>query len=42
MNQQRLNHLMIASIYQESLDAMDLTSIANDFVSGKEHIFGKF
>ena len=23
MNQQRLNHLMIASIYKESLDAMD-------------------
>ena len=45
MNQQRLNHLMIASIYKESLDAMDLTSIANDFVSGNEHrlrIFGKF
>ena len=45
MNQQRLNHLMIATIYKESLDAMDLTSIANDFVSGNEHrlrIFGKF
>ena len=42
MNQQRLNHL---SIYKESLDAMNLTSIANDFVSGNEHrlrIFGKF
>ena len=38
MNQQRLNHLMIASIYKESLDVMDLTSIANDFVSGNEHI----
>ena len=24
VNQQRLNHLMIASIYKESLDAMDL------------------
>ena len=45
MNQQRLNHFMIASIYKESLDDMDLTSIANDFVSGNEHrshIFGKF
>ena len=45
MNQQWLNHLMIASIYKESLDAMDLTSIANDFVSGNKHrlrIFGKF
>ena len=43
-NQQRLNHLMIASIYKESLDAMDLTSIADDLVSGNEHrsIFGKF
>ena len=44
MNQQRLNHLTIARIYKESLDAMDLTSIADDFVSGNEHrlrIFGK-
>ena len=42
MNQ---HHFMIARIYKESLDAMDLTSIADDFVSGNEHrlrIFGKF
>ena len=43
--QQRLNYLMILNIYKEQLDAVDLSTIANDFVCGCEHrmhVFGKF
>ena len=45
MNQSRLNHVMILNIYKGQLDNLDLTAIANDFVSGSEHrlrVFGKF
>ena len=45
MGQARLNHIMVLNIYKERLDKLDLTSIANQFVSGSEHrsrFFGKF
>ena len=35
---------MILNIYKEQLDAVDLSTIANDFVCGSEHglrVFGK-
>ena len=45
MGQARINHVMVLNIFKEKLDALDLTSIANEFVSGSEHrlrYFGKF
>ena len=45
MGQARLNHVMVLHIYQEQLDELDLTAIANEFVSCCEHClryFGKF
>ena len=45
MRQPRLNHVMVLNIYQEQLDELDLTAIANEFVSCCEHrlrYFGKF
>ena len=34
MGQARLNHVIVLNIYKEKLDALDLTPIANEFVSG--------
>lgn len=45
MNQSRLNHAMILSIYKERVDAIDINDIANQFIQGNEHrlkVFGKF
>jgi hypothetical protein len=45
MGQSRLNHTMLLNIYKEQLDMLDLTVVANEFVSGSEHrlrFFGKF
>lgn len=45
MNQSRLNHLMLADIYKEDLDKLDLKVVANDFVRGRENrmsMFGLF
>lgn len=45
MGQARLNHVMVLNIYKEKLDKLDLTALANKFVSGSEHrsrFFGKF
>lgn len=45
MGQNRLNHVMVLNIYKEQVDELDLTAIANEFVSGSEHrlrFFGKF
>ena len=45
MNQSRLNHAMILSIYKERIDAIDLNDIGNQFIQGNEHrlkVFGKF
>ena len=45
MGQSRLNHIMLLNIYKEQLDMLDLTVVANEFVSGSEHrlrFFGKF
>ena len=45
MGQARLNHVMVLNIYKEKLDELNLTSIANEFVSGSEHrlrLFGNF
>ena len=45
MDQARLNHVMVLNIYKKQLDKLDLTAIANEFVSGSEHrlkFFGKF
>ena len=44
MFQERLNNLMVY-VYKESLDHLDLTSIAQDFVNGGEgrmSLFGSF
>lgn len=45
MKQARLNHTMVLHIYKEMLDALDLNSVANEFVKASEHrlsVFGKF
>lgn len=45
MHQERLNNLMLTYVYRDQLDKMDLTSIANDFVNGRDGrmgFFGKF
>ena len=45
MGQARLNDVMVLNIYKEKLDTLDLTPIANEFVSGSEHrlrYYGKF
>ena len=45
MTQERLNHLMILSIYKEMVDNIDLTKICNEFATANERrltIFGKF
>ena len=45
MGQARLNHVMVLNIYKEQVDALDLTAIANEFVSSSEHrlrFFGRF
>ena len=36
MFQERLNNLMVLYAYKERLDHLDLTSIAQDFVNGRE------
>ena len=45
MFQERLNNLMVLYVYKERLDHLDLTSIAQDFVNGREgrmSLFGSF
>ena len=45
MTQSRLNHLMVLYIHRELTDKLNLTTVANDFVSGSEHrstLFGTF
>ena len=45
MTQSRLNHLMVLHIHRELTDKLNLTAVANDFVSGSEHrstLFGTF
>ena len=45
MDQARLNHAMVLNIYNEQLDELNLTAIANEFVSSSEHrlrLFGRF
>ena len=45
MTQQRLKHLMILNINKDSLDEMDLKSIANESVQWNEHrlsVLGNF
>lgn len=37
MGQTRLNHLMVLSVYKESLDGLDLNAVANEFVRDSEH-----
>jgi hypothetical protein len=44
MQQKRLNHLMILQAHKERLDQLDISAVANDFVSKSERrlfIFGK-
>ena len=36
-SQAKLNHIMVLSIYEESLDGLDLSAIANEFVRNSEH-----
>ena len=43
--QERLNNLMVLYVYKERLDHLDFTSIAQDFVNGREgrmSLFGSF
>ena len=45
MTQSRLNHLMILHIHRKLTDKLNLTAVANEFVSGSEHrstLFGNF
>lgn len=45
MNQERLNSLMILDVHRDLTDVLDLSSVANEFVSKSEnrtHVFGKF
>lgn len=45
MNQGRLNHVMILTIYKQFLDNLDLITTANEFMLNSEHrsqIFGTF
>ena len=45
MKQARLNHTMVLHIYKDMLDALDLNSVADEFVEASEHrlsVFGKF
>ena len=45
MHQNRLNHLMMLHIHKHLTDALDIKSVANEFVAGSEHrlaLFGKF
>ena len=45
MKQERLNHLMALHIHKDVLDSINLSHVANDFVSNSEHrqkIFGQF
>ena len=45
MFQERLNNLMVLYVYKERQDHLDLTSIAQDFVNGREgrmSLFGSF
>ena len=45
MNQERLNSLMILHVHKNQTDALDLSGVANEFVSKSErrtHVFGKF
>ena len=45
MRQDRLNHAMVLAIYKEALDKLDMTAVANEFVSKSEHrkrFFGHF
>ena len=45
MGQTRLNYVMVFNIYKEQLDKLDMSAIANEFISGSEHrlkFFGKF
>ena len=44
MHQNRLNHLMILHIHKHLTDALDIKSVANEFVACSEHcltLFGK-
>lgn len=45
MTQTRMNNLMVLHIHKENTDALDIISVANEFVSGSEHrssVFGTF
>ena len=45
MGQTQLNHIMQLQIHKAQFDSLDLTSIANKFMCGREHrlsYFGKF
>ena len=45
MTQGRLNHLMLLHVHKDKTDQLDMTCIANEFVSGVERrmsVFGKF
>ena len=45
MFQERQNNLMVTYVYKDRLDLLDLTSIAQDFVNGREgriSLFGSF
>ena len=45
MTQSRLNHLMILHIHRKLTDKLNLTAVANEFVTGSEHrstLFGTF
>ena len=45
MSQEQLNHLMLLHVHNDATDALNLCTVANDFVSAKESrvsIFGQF
>jgi len=45
MSQNRLNNMMVLHIHKEKTDALNLLSVANEFVTESEHrlnLFGKF
>ena len=45
MSQNRLNHTMVLHVHKEKIDALNMISVANEFVQGSSHrenIFGKF
>ena len=45
MGKERLNHLMTLHVHNDTIDAVDLVEVANQFVSGNEYrqrMFGMF